>query len=78
MERGKGKRGDWGRGDDILSDLGTFSMKEQQRKLKKALKEQEKASREAEKMVDWVKQASARMNVAAIDELLSDDEEELK
>ncbi|XP_010941059.2 uncharacterized protein [Elaeis guineensis] len=72
------KRGDWGGNDEILSDVGTFSMKEQQRKLKKALKEQEKASREAEKMVEWVKQASARMNVTAVDELLSDDEEELK
>ncbi|KAG1359264.1 hypothetical protein COCNU_08G007100 [Cocos nucifera] len=77
--RGKQKkRGDWGGIDEILSDTGTFSMKEQQRKLKKALKEQEKASQEAEKMVEWVKQASARMNVAAVDELLSDDEKELK
>lgn len=77
-QRREGKRGDWGTDDDILSDMGTFSTKEQQRKLKKALKEQEKATREAEKMVEWVKQASARMNVAATDELLSDDEEELK
>ncbi|XP_038971509.1 uncharacterized protein LOC120104426 [Phoenix dactylifera] len=78
VQRRKGKSGDWGRSDDLLSDMGTFSMKEQRRKLKKALKEQEKASREAEKMVELVKHASARMNVAAIDELLSDDEEELK
>lgn len=77
-QRREGKRGDWGTDDDILFDMGTFSTKEHQRKLKKALKEQEKASREAEKMVEWVKQASARMNVAATDELLSDDEEELK
>ncbi|CAL9089524.1 uncharacterized protein LOC135623528 [Musa acuminata AAA Group] len=63
-----------GKGDDVLSELGVLSLKEH-RKLKKALKEQEKAMRESEKIVKWVKQASARMNAAAIDELLSDDEE---
>ncbi|KAJ0967971.1 hypothetical protein J5N97_024888 [Dioscorea zingiberensis] len=60
----------WWENDEILS-----SLKEQQRKLKKALKEQEKVNQEADKMVKWIKQASARMNSAAIDELLSDDEE---
>ena len=56
-------------------------LKEQQRKLKKALEEQVKVSRETAKMASWVKQASARMiHTAAIDDLLSDceDEEELK
>lgn len=61
---------DWWENDEILS-----SLKEQQRKLKKALKEQEQVSQEAEKMVKWIKQASAKMNARAIDELLSDDEE---
>jgi len=56
-------------------------LKEQQRKLKKALEEQVKVSRETAKMASWVKQASARMtHTAAIDDLLSDceDDEELK
>ncbi|KAH7668808.1 hypothetical protein IHE45_11G036100 [Dioscorea alata] len=61
---------DWWENDEILS-----SLKEQQRKLKKALKEQEKVSQEADKMVKWIKQASAKMNARAVDELLSDDEE---
>ncbi|PUZ59153.1 hypothetical protein GQ55_4G017800 [Panicum hallii var. hallii] len=56
-------------------------LKEQQRKLKKALEEQVKVSRETAKMASWVKQASARMtHTTAIDDLLSDceDEDELK
>lgn len=56
-------------------------LKEQQRKLKKALEEQVKVSRETAKMARWVKQASARMtHTDAIDDLLSDidDEDELK
>lgn len=56
-------------------------LKEQQRKLKKALEEQVKVSRETAKMATWVKQASARMtHTAAIDDLLSDcdDDDELK
>ena len=42
--------------------------------MKKALKEEEKASREAEKVVEWVKQASARIDVSTIDQLLSGEE----
>ncbi|KAM1833604.1 hypothetical protein ACFX13_023406 [Malus domestica] len=58
--------------DGLLSDLGSFSKKEQARKLKKAMKEEEKICREAEKIVKWAKQASARMSAAAIeDELVS-------
>lgn len=59
--------------DEILTDYSTFSFKEQQRKLKAALKQEEKVSREAAKVVEWVKQASARMDVSVIDELLSDE-----
>ncbi|TVU07627.1 hypothetical protein EJB05_40991, partial [Eragrostis curvula] len=52
-------------------------LKEQQRKLKKALEEQVKVSRETAKMARWVKQASARMtHTAAIDDLLSDCDED--
>ncbi|KAG6466840.1 uncharacterized protein LOC122037347 [Zingiber officinale] len=67
------------KGDEILSELGIPSLKEEHRKLKKALKEQEKMTRETEKIVKWVKKASARMNSASVDDLLSDaEDEELK
>lgn len=79
-------------GDDVLGiDAGEWGdenrrmvteLKEQQRKLKKALDEQVKVSRETAKMARWVKQASARMtHTDAIDDLLSDlddDDVELK
>jgi hypothetical protein len=52
-------------------------LKEQQRKLDKALQEQLEVSRETAKMARWIKQASARMtNTAAVDDLLSDCEED--
>ncbi|KAG8074660.1 hypothetical protein GUJ93_ZPchr0006g41866 [Zizania palustris] len=74
---GTGDGGEWG---DENRRMVT-ELKEQQRKLKKALEEQVKVSRETAKMAQWVKQASARMtHTAAIDDLLSDcdDEDELK
>jgi hypothetical protein len=63
---------DWGKNDEFLSDLSTFSTKEQQKMLKKAMKEEEKISREAEKIVKWAKQASARLSVSGIEDELSD------
>lgn len=63
---------DHGGSDELLSDLGSFSRKQQQKMLKKALKEEEKISREAEKIVEWAKHASARMNVSDIEDELSD------
>ncbi|XP_072963805.1 uncharacterized protein [Typha angustifolia] len=62
----------WGHNEEILTDFSTFSLKEQQRKLKKARKEEAEASRAAEKVVNWVKQASARIDATVIDELLTD------
>uniref|UniRef100_A0A0E0LFI9 Uncharacterized protein n=1 Tax=Oryza punctata TaxID=4537 RepID=A0A0E0LFI9_ORYPU len=74
---GIGDAGEWGdENRRIVTEL-----KQQQRKLKKALEEQVKVSKETAKMARWVKQASARMtHTAAIDDLLSDcdDEDELK
>uniref|UniRef100_A0A0E0E692 Uncharacterized protein n=1 Tax=Oryza meridionalis TaxID=40149 RepID=A0A0E0E692_9ORYZ len=74
---GIGDAGEWGdENRRIVTEL-----KQQQRKLKKALEEQVKVSRETAKMAQWVKQASARMtHTAAMDDLLSDcdDEDELK
>lgn len=66
----------WEKNDEILSDLSTFSVKEQERKLKKALEEEEKISREAEKVVKWVKQESARMDSSVIKTVLSNHDEE--
>ncbi|KAL1315879.1 uncharacterized protein [Arachis hypogaea] len=62
----------WDKDDELLSDLRSFSSKRQQKILKKALKEEQKISREAEKIVEWAKQESARMNVNVIDHELSD------
>ncbi|XP_020263691.1 uncharacterized protein LOC109839611 [Asparagus officinalis] len=66
---------EWGKSPEILTDFSTFSLKEQQLKLKKAMEEEEKASREAASVVEWVKQASARMDVSAVDELLLSEDE---
>ncbi|KAG4403600.1 hypothetical protein AAZX31_01G138200 [Glycine max] len=66
---------EWGKNDEILSDTSTFSVKEQERRLKKALEEEERASKEAERIVKWVKQESARIDVSAIKSILSDEKE---
>nr|CAD1830980.1 unnamed protein product [Ananas comosus var. bracteatus] len=69
--------GDWESNDRIVAEL-----KEQRRKLKKALQEQAKARSEAAKIVRLAKQASVRMSTFTIDddddddELLSDEDEE--
>ncbi|KAJ0101805.1 hypothetical protein Patl1_04411 [Pistacia atlantica] len=47
--------------------------REQQKMLKKAMKEEEKVSREAEKIVKWAKEASMRMGIHDIEDELSDD-----
>lgn len=73
------RRGGGGGGKDddvgILSELefGSSALEENRRRLKKAWREHEKASHEAEKMVRWMKQVSARINEAAIDELLKEE-----
>ncbi|KAL7150585.1 hypothetical protein ABFS83_05G123100 [Erythranthe nasuta] len=63
----------WGKkqdNDDLLSDLS-----DNQRKLiKKAMAEEEKICREAEKIVKWAKQYSSRMDISSIEDELSDDE----
>ncbi|KAI4327931.1 hypothetical protein L6164_020339 [Bauhinia variegata] len=65
---------EWGKNDEILTDTSTFSVKEQERRLKKALEEEDRVSREAERVIQWVKQESARMDVSSIKTMLSDDE----
>ncbi|XP_042487556.1 uncharacterized protein LOC122067787 [Macadamia integrifolia] len=65
---------DWGKDDELLSDLSMFSVKDQQKKLNKALKEEEQVAREAKKVVEWARQASARMNVSMTPDVSSDDE----
>lgn len=61
--------------DEFLTDLSTFSLKGHRKQLKKALKEEQKVNRDAEDLVKWVKQASARMDDRVLDDLLSDEEE---
>ncbi|XP_009784158.1 uncharacterized protein [Nicotiana sylvestris] len=60
--------------DEFLSDLSAFSLKNQEKLMKKAMMEQEKINREAEKIVKWAKQASARLDVSSIEDELSDDD----
>lgn len=66
----------WDKSEELLSELNSFSFssKEQRRIMKMAMKEEEKISREAEKIVKWAKQASARMDISGIQDELSDDE----
>ncbi|CAA7057199.1 unnamed protein product [Microthlaspi erraticum] len=49
-------------GDKFLSDTGTFSVKEQEHQLKAARLEEQRLGREAEKVITWVKQESARFD----------------
>lgn len=58
---------EWEKNNEILSDLNSVSWKKQQKLLQKAMKEEEKISREAEKIVKWAKQASARIEVSGIE-----------
>ncbi|XP_019051639.1 PREDICTED: uncharacterized protein LOC109113864 [Nelumbo nucifera] len=62
---------EWEKNDQ---DLTKSSLKHQRRKLKKALGEEEEINREVEKVLRWAKQASARMEVSTVEDLLSDDE----
>ncbi|KAK6947280.1 hypothetical protein RJ641_000753 [Dillenia turbinata] len=52
-DRGKQRSAgeNWDKRDEMLSDISTFSEKEQKRRLKAALKEEERINREAEKVV---------------------------
>ncbi|CAL1386671.1 unnamed protein product [Linum trigynum] len=74
---------DWGNdgGDELLSDLGIFSAKEQEKIIRKAMKEEERINKEAEKIVKWAKQASARMSyhhrTEEDDDGLSDDDDDV-
>ncbi|KAL5099806.1 hypothetical protein RYX36_004133 [Vicia faba] len=63
---------EWKKNDEILSDMSTFSVKEQERRLKKALEEEKKVKFEAERVVQWVKQESSRIDASTIDSILSD------
>nr|AFK38024.1 unknown [Lotus japonicus] len=66
--------GGWDQSDELFSDLGGLSLSKQRKKmLKMAMKEEEKVSREAEKIVEWAKSVSARMNISDIEDELSDD-----
>lgn len=60
--------------DELLSGIGSLSSKKRLNMIEKALKEEEKRiNREAEKIVEWAKHVSGRMNVSDIEDGLSDD-----
>ncbi|KAK6934841.1 hypothetical protein RJ641_034996 [Dillenia turbinata] len=54
---------------DFLGTIARFRRKEQKQRLKAALKEEERISRQAEKVVKWVKQEYARTDVSSIENL---------
>ena len=75
LSKKKGKKNrSWSKKDELISDLSIFSEKSQRKVLKEARKEEEKINREAEKIVKWAKQASARMNISDIEDEMSDDD----
>ncbi|CAL5417262.1 unnamed protein product [Camellia sinensis] len=57
----------------MLSDMSTFSVKEQERRLKVAMAEEEKVLQEAERVVNWMRQASARLDVSTINKILKEE-----
>ncbi|KAL6536315.1 hypothetical protein OROGR_012889 [Orobanche gracilis] len=67
---------DWGKNHELLSDLSNFSVNSQKKMKKKAVEEEERICREADKIVRWAKQASARMVVSNIENEISDDDDE--
>ncbi|KAK4741270.1 hypothetical protein SAY87_024858 [Trapa incisa] len=73
-DRVKGMSSVWSQQDDILSELGILSKKEQKKLMKKAMEEEEKINQEAEKIMRMAKQASARMTIQRMEDELSDDE----
>ncbi|WOH16363.1 hypothetical protein DCAR_0935914 [Daucus carota subsp. sativus] len=65
---------DWGKNEEVLSDISDFSAKGQEKLLKKMMKEEEKINREAAKIVKWAKQVSARMELSDAEDEMSDHE----
>lgn len=68
IEKAMSRSFKWMEEDEVLSDLGGFSVKEQQKLLKKAMKEEERITREAEKIARMARQASARMMTTSSDD----------
>lgn len=64
----------WGKNGEMLSDMSTFSVEEQERRLKKAKEDEEKVSSEAERMILWVKQESARIDDSLVKNVLTENE----
>ncbi|KAK2373601.1 hypothetical protein P8452_46568 [Trifolium repens] len=59
-------------GKILLSDMTTLCVKEQEKRLKKALEEEKKLSIEAGRVVKWVKQESSKFDSSAIKSIISD------
>lgn len=62
---------EWGKNDEILSDMSTFSVKEQEKRLKKALEEENKVTIEADRVLQLVKRESSTINASSIKSILS-------
>lgn len=58
----------------VLGDLGSLSRREQRNVMKMVLKEEERIAKEAERIVEWAMQASARMDIGDLEEEEEDDE----
>ncbi|GAB2258333.1 hypothetical protein Droror1_Dr00014493 [Drosera rotundifolia] len=58
----------------VLGDLGSLSRREQRDVMKMVLKEEERIAKEAERIVEWARQASARMDIGDLEEEEEDDE----
>lgn len=54
-----------------MEDVNLFSVEEQEKMLKMAMKEEERINKEAERVVSWVKQESARMDASAIKTIIN-------
>ena len=65
----------WEKKESMLSDMSTFSVKEQERRLKKALEEEGRVTKQAERVVHWIKQESARMDDSSIKKVVNEIED---
>ncbi|XP_010266375.1 PREDICTED: uncharacterized protein LOC104603909 [Nelumbo nucifera] len=63
---------EWGKNDEILSDMSTFSAQEQEKRYKKAKEKEKEIQQEAKKVMNWVKQASSRMDVSSIEKVINE------
>lgn len=71
-----GINGDWEKKEEMLSDMSTFSVQEQNKRLRKAKEDEDRVSKEAEKIISWVKQESARIDESLVRTVLTDNDDD--